>query len=232
MKTHTTRMAVVAAMLISPALVFAQSAGLDDPNYPEKYQEPRRAEPLPVPQSGHDPQPPVATGVPPEGAQVIKQAGVGGEVAYGRSGVVELGGSASLTNASGLTAFALSPSVGWFFHDNLELSAIFGVSFSSVNGASSTFMTALVEPSYHVPFSKVVFGFLGLGMGLGYTTGAGAGFALAPRLGVNLLIGRSGILSPAAFFNYSTVGVTGNADAQVLQVRAAYGLQVGYTVML
>ena len=46
------------------------------------------------------------------------------------------------------------------------------------------------------------------------------------------LLGRSGILTPAAFFNYSTVNVSGGAQAATLTVNAAYGLQLGFTVML
>ncbi len=228
MKTKTMiQMISLGALLSVPCVALAEepapSTELTSANKPEN---------LPPARTETDPLPPVAAPAAGEGAGVVKQAGVGGETAYGRAGVVELGGSAAFTNASGLTAIALSPSFGWFFQDNLELSAILGVNFSKVGAASSTFMTAVLEPSYHIPFSQTVFAFAGVGVGLGYTSGSGAGLAVSPRVGANFLLGRSGILTPAAFFNYSTVDITGNAQTASVQINAAYGLQIGYTVML
>jgi hypothetical protein len=220
------KVGLAAALMISGS-AFAQAADEDRGTIGEG----NKSENLPPPTSDNDPRPPVAAPATPEGG-MVRQAGVGGDVAYGRAGVVELGGSASFTTATNLTSLSFSPSIGWFFQDNLELSGILGVQFSNVAGVGSTFVTALVEPSYHIPFSDSVFGFLGIGAGLGYATGAGAGFALAPRLGMNLLVGRSGILTPAAFFNYSTVDISGAGQGATLRVNAAYGLQIGYTVML
>ena len=42
---------------------------------------------------------------------------------------------------------------------------------------SATELKALIEPSFHLPFSQVAFGFLGLGAGANYITGHSAGFA-------------------------------------------------------
>jgi hypothetical protein len=227
MKTTTMfQMISLGALLWVPGLALA-----DELVKPNELTSANNPENLPVAQSDHDPQPRVAS-PNSDMAGVVKQAGVGGEVAYGRAGVVELGGSAAFTTATGLTAVALSPSFGWFFQNNLELSAILGFNFSKVGGSSSTFMTAVLEPSYHIPFNQTVFGFAGLGVGLGYITRSGIGLALSPRVGANILLGRSGILSPAAFFNYSTVGITGSVQDATVQVYAAYGFQVGYTVML
>ena len=58
------------------------------------------------------------------------------------------------------------------------------------------------------------------------------GFALAPRLGMNLLLGRSGILTPALFFNYTAGGTSQVGNRVLLEVAPSYGLQIGYTVML
>ncbi len=225
------RATVISAFLFGAA-AWAQAADHDPaPMGDGTIGEGQKAETLPPAKSDHDPQPPVAAPATPSSG-MVKQAGVGGDVAFGRAGVVELGGSAGVTSATGLTSVTFAPSVGWFFQDNLELSGITGVQFSNVDGNSSTFVTALVEPSYHIPFTPTAFGFLGLGMGGAYATDAGMGFALAPRVGMNVLLGRSGILTPAAFFNYSTVDISGNTEAATLRVNAAYGLQIGYTVML
>ncbi len=86
---------------------------------------------LPPPQSFNDPKPQPAAPALPSGG-ITEQAGVGGTQAYGRAGVLELGGSAGFTAASGLTAVNISPSVGWFFIDNLELSAIISFQWQSV----------------------------------------------------------------------------------------------------
>jgi hypothetical protein len=188
------------------------------------------SESLPRSKTDYDPKPPVAA--PAAGrAGIVRQAGVGGDTAYGRAGVVELGGSASFTRAPGLTNFNFSPSIGWFFQDNMQLSTILGLNFGSVEGVGRTFMTALIEPSYHLPFNDSVFGFLGLGAGLSYST-PDVGFAIAPRVGANVLVGRSGILTPALFLNYSTRDVTSTSQGTLLQLNVIYGLQVGYTIML
>ena len=186
-------------------------------------------EPLPQPRSDHDPRPPVAE---PASSEPIQQAGIGGGAAYGRAGVVELGGSASVISATGLFAATLSPTVGWFFQDNLQLSGIMGFNYTNVRGNPSLFMTLLAEPSYHLPISQGAFGFLGIGFGASAMAGVGTGFAMSPRLGMNILVGRSGILTPAVFTHYSTISAVGGPGGTVLTVSATYGLQIGYTVML
>src|SRR5262245_4085602 len=59
-----------------------------------------------------EPPPPPAPSVMLPQHGVTKQAGVGSPVAYGRAGVLELGGSAGFSAASNYTRFQLSPSVG------------------------------------------------------------------------------------------------------------------------
>lgn len=168
---------------------------------------------------------------------MVSQAGVGGNVAYGRAGVVELGGSAAVRSDPGVFSIIVAPSVGWFFQDNLELSGILDFNFQNLTGsASNTTARLLVEPSYHLPFNQTTFGFIGIGVGLGFNSSVGAtspvGFALAPRLGMNFLVGRSGVFTPALFVNYSTVSLATTGNTATLAVTPSYGLQLGYTVML
>jgi hypothetical protein len=199
------------------------------------------SEALPPPRSDHDPQPRVAAPTVPR-TGVTQQAGVGGTQAYGRAGVLELGGSAGFAAASNYSRFELSPSIGLFVVDNLQLSLLTGFNYFSVgdttneagmaiDGASATEIKALIEPSFHLPFSQVAFGFLGLGAGVNYVTGADAGFALQPRLGANFLVGRSGVLTPALTVAYSTVEAIRTPAGAVLAVRSSYGMNIGYTVM-
>ena len=194
---------------------------------------------LPPSRSDNDPAPQVAAPMVPAGG-IVNQAGIGGSTAYGRPGVVELGGSIGLTLAGDLTQFNISPTVGWFFTDNLQLSGIIGFNYSSTSttvgsttvSTSASSLNVLVEPSYHLPINRSLFAFLGIGVGLGYADGPGAGFALAPRLGMNIMVGRSGILSPALQFVYSTSEVLRTPPGTFSGGNTSFGLNIGYTVML
>jgi hypothetical protein len=191
---------------------------------------------LPPPESDYDPQPEVATPGAPAAGEIVQQAGTGGQTGYGRAGVLELGGSLGLQMATNMRSANLSPSIGWFLADNFQLSGIIDLSYVEVDEDSGTLFGVLAEPSYHLPFTKTVFGFFGLGMGASYVTGAGTGFAMAPRLGANFLVGRSGILSPTASWQYTTHDIdstmTGDATrTTVVAVSSALRLNIGYTVM-
>lgn len=203
-----------------------------DPDPNKRYKLGTGAAPntLPPPRSSNDPQPPVASPTVPSGG-VVKQAGVGGDVAYGRTGVLELGGSAIFSRATDFTQVALNPSIGWFFMDDLEVSLILGLSHISTKGSEATFFTALVEPSLHLPFSDTVFGMIGAGVGPSYVSGPGVGLAFAPRIGVQFLLGRSGILTPSAQLIYSTHDAIITPQGTLLAVNTTYGLGIGYTVM-
>jgi hypothetical protein len=185
---------------------------------------------LPPVRSDNDPQPEVATpGVPPGG--FVEQAGVGGTVGYGRAGVLELGGSAGFTSGGGMTQINVAPSIGWFVADNLELTGIFDIAHASTDTGDGTLVTLLAEPSYHLPFNRTMFGFFGLGVGGSYVKGPGMAFAMAPRLGANFLIGRSGILTPSLSWQYNTHDSMDTGNGVLLQVSSAVRANVGYTVM-
>lgn len=191
-----------------------------------------RAATLPPPASDDDPLPPVAS--PVQAETIVRQAGIGGEVAYGRAGVLELGGAAGLTAASGFTALSVNPSVGWFFTDNTQISAIMGIQYMSTDRDDATAFSLVIEPSYHIPFSSSMFGFLGLGIGAAYIDDidAGFGFAIAPRLGANILVGRSGILTPALSYQYNTHDtVMTDTGTSLAAVSTALMANIGYTVM-
>lgn len=187
---------------------------------------------LPAAKSDHDVQPEVASpGMPPGG--IVSQAGVGGMVGYGRAGVLELGGSAGFAFASDYRNMNLSPTIGWFVADNLELSAILSIANIKTGDNASTLWSALLEPSYHVPFNRSVFGFLGLGAGGAHVSGLGTGFALAPRIGMNLMVGRSAVLTPSLSYQYTSINtdMTGPGDVTVVALTSAVRFNVGYTAM-
>ena len=185
---------------------------------------------LPTVTSDDDPHPEVASPGTPAGG-IVSQAGVGGKVGYGRAGVLELGGSAGFTLAKDLTLLNFSPTIGWFVADNFQLSARIGASYAKSGDASTTLMSALIEPSYHLPFNRTTFAFIGLGFGAAYIEGPGAGFAMAPRVGANLMIGRSGVLSPSISYEYTTHDSIATADGALLAVSSAARLNIGYTLM-
>jgi hypothetical protein len=272
---------ILLALLVAPATAMAQT-GQPDPNAPgdnnpntDTSNAPNRdgdpadeelgaydenddvGGPLPASKSDDDVQPPVATPGAPVG-MVVRQAGVGGQVGYGRAGVLELGGSAGLTVSPDFTAVNVSPQIGWFVADNLELSGLVGFTHVETDMDSGTLTTALIEPSYHLPFTRTAFGFLGVGMGAAYVSGPGIGFAMAPRLGANLMIGRSGVLTPSLSYQYTThnaemvgrsgiltpslswqytthdtmdVATGGDTTGQLLVVSSALRANIGYTVM-
>lgn len=166
---------------------------------------------------------------------VVKQAGTGGTVAYSESGVLELGGAAGFSMAGDLTTASISPQIGYFVADNVQLSAITDLKYANTDeGDGAVTVTGLVEPSYHLPFTDTLFGFAGIGAGVKYAEGAGTGLAVVPRLGMNMLVGRSGIFTPAVNVGYSTVDAR-DADNQsagtLLTVKPSVGVSAGYTVM-
>jgi hypothetical protein len=163
---------------------------------------------------------------------------------YGSRGVVELGGFANFSGASNFTSIQFSPTAGLFVFDNLEVSVIVGLNYvhqtldigtPSERSEHKTILRVLGEPSYHLPLGSNVWAFVGVGLGVasvpGAAGGAAGGFDLSPRVGVNFLVGHSGLLTPAAFIDYTTGESILASNGNLLGVNKTYGLQAGYTVM-
>jgi hypothetical protein len=205
----------------------------DDAPTPGTTAEPTDSSELPKSQSDNDVQPEVASpGVPSGG--IVRQAGVGGLIGYGRAGVLEIGGSAGFTFASDYRSITVAPSIGWFLADNFELSAIISMSnIKSGDADSATLASAVLEPSYHIPVNRTLFGFLGLGLGGSHVTGLGSGFAVAPRVGGNLMIGRSAVLTPSISYQYTTIGsdMEGASGNTVVVLTSAVAFNLGLTAM-
>jgi hypothetical protein len=222
-------------MCLSAPVVLAnpQTAPAEPEGTPARTAPPTPPSDLPTPVSDHDPAPPVASpaaALPPGG--IVEQAGIGGSIGYGRAGVLELGGSAGLTVASGIRDMNFSPLIGWFVADNLELSAIGSVAHVKAGDQSATVWSALVEPSYHLPFNRTMFGFLGMGIGAAYEQKLGSGLAIAPRLGGNFLVGRSGMITPSLSYEYITHNaMDSESDVTLVAVTSALRVNVGYTAM-
>jgi hypothetical protein len=174
------------------------------------------------------------------GMRVTNLSGVGGAEGYAQAGVLELGGSASLSLAEDFVQVGLSPSVGWFLWDNVQLSALIGLNYVSVSvtaedgtetDTDTTLLSVLVEPSYHVRLADPIFGFVGLGLGLAFQSDPGAAFEMAARVGINVLVGRSGIFTPAFVAVWQTTEAVATKEGAVVPQDYTVGLQAGYTVM-
>ena len=154
------------------------------------------------------------------------------ERAYGQRDLVEAGASAGLALGSHL-AESVTPSIGWFFADNVELSALLDLTHTHAGDRSSTTWSALVEPSVHVPLTDTVLGFAGIGFGLAYTTGAGIGTAIQPRLGVNVPF-ASGIFTPSISLEYMTHGIDSTTNMMTTsgaEVPTVLRVNLGYAAM-
>lgn len=144
---------------------------------------------------------------------------------YTDSGVFELGGRVGLEWTEDEFTITASPTIGYFVVDFVELSLIFTFDYRSIEDEAgertSTKSGALIfEPSYHLPLQEGLYLFGGVGVGAGYD-GDNVDFELIPRVGLNIGVGRSGVLSPAA-----RVPILVDSDG----TTAGFGFEAGYTV--
>jgi hypothetical protein len=222
------RIATKTLLLLAAATpAFADDQPVDKPvDAPVATVEPQ----LPPPLWPVNPEPETTTVVPSE-PSIVEQTGVSGEVTYARKGVLEVGGSTGMMLSSQFRNVTVAPSFGWFVADSFELSAILAVSNIKAGAASATTFSALVEPSYHVPFNRTMFGFVGMGLGAAYESDMGTGLAVAPRIGANFLVGSSGVLTPSLQYMYVTHEQMTSDDVSTAALTNAMSVNVGYTAM-
>jgi hypothetical protein len=184
------------------------------------------------------PEPAAATpGEEPTSPVVVDEAKVGGGPTYGRAGVRELGAAAGLSIAQDIRAVNFSPSFGWFVNDNFELSAVLDVTNLKAGSASATMWSALAEPSFHFPINNSVFGFFGMGLGVAFVNELGAALAVAPELGLDVMVGKTGILRPSLSYQYTTHDAMGTVDDQgvtdvtLVAISSALRFNIGYSRM-
>ena len=149
---------------------------------------------------------------------------------YTRSGLFELGGSMSGSWSPSLFTLALSPSVGYFLRDRLELSLLGVLAYENSRADDGTredelAFTVVLEPSYHLPVSKSLAVFGGLGAGIAFSSDRTA-FDLAPRVGLNIEVGRAGVISPEISV---PILIGGDRDPGEASVTASMVFGVGLT---
>jgi hypothetical protein len=153
-------------------------------------------------------------------ADVTANAGAG-DLSYADAGVFELGGNLAVTRASKTTTVRIAPSIGYFVIDRVELTLFPELNVIHLDGNTDVTVGALIEPSYHLKMSDRLFAFVGAGVGFRYAKHPGVDLAIRPTIGMDILVGQSGILKPSLFLDIGTNdGVTQG------------GLQAGFTVML
>lgn len=129
----------------------------------------------------------------------------------------------------------ISPQIGWFLTDHVELSAILSLSHVVDGGRSATYGSALFEPSLHLPtpWNPDIQAFAGLGFGVNELKDVGFGLAFAPRLGVNIPVGDHGVFTPSLSLEFMTHGVDNaimaTPDKNDPNAPTALRLNIGYT---
>lgn len=158
---------------------------------------------------------------------VAIDAGVGSPLGYAKGSIVELGGSVSLLHASDTTTLTFLPTVGYFFVDGFQLTfgpelRIIHIDDDELPEAQSDFtIGGALEPSYHLAIGESYYVFGAAGVGVRYSEEPGFDLFFRPRVGLDILIGRSGIFKPALFMD---IGVNDGV--------AGGGFEAGFTVML
>jgi hypothetical protein len=180
-----------------------------------------------------DPTPRVPTVFQRENAapslDVIEQAGVGGPLAFGSAGVLEVGGSGALIASSDYIMAKLGPTIGWFVYDGVELAYTHEVYGGTETHGFGLASFAVIDVSVHMRINDRLLGFVGLGPGLSYN-GDTAGVGGKGRLGLDVLVGRSGLFRPAAFYTLTSnrlVDLRGTATNHNWQ----YGLELEYAAL-
>lgn len=147
------------------------------------------------------------------------------------AGQLELGVALGLWVGDGVHDVAVTPSVGRFVADNLELAATFGVSHSKDEGTTATVWSALVEPSYHVPLNPFAFGVLGMAAGVAYQDALGVQLMVAPRVGLEVALSRHHIVSTALAYSYLTHSAAqGRDNASLVALTSALRITLAYAV--
>jgi len=143
-------------------------------------------------------------------------------------GTREMGISGGLMMSGKFRQLSIAPQIGWFFSDNMSLSAVVSLTNVEANEQSATTYAVIAEPAYHVPVGGTALGFLGMGVGAAYIDTIGLGLAVVPRLGVKIRIGEKGFLVPSLQYSYITREQMTANDLDTSSLTSAMMLNLGY----
>jgi hypothetical protein len=120
---------------------------------------------------------------------------------YVEGGHIEVGGSVGGSFEEEEWSISVSPSIGYYLVDRVELTFAVGLTYTREEdelGLETTTVEAelILEPSYHHPFGENLLGLVGVGVGTGWDGDHGF-FEIVPRLGLNVLTTRSSAITPS-----------------------------------
>lgn len=166
---------------------------------------------------------------PTPSIDVIEQVGVGGPVAFGSAGVFEVGGSGALVASSDYIMTRLAPTVGLFIYDGIQISYTHEIYGGTTTHGIGVATFAVLDVGAHARINDRVLGFLAVGPGLAYN-GETFGIGAKGRLGLDVLVGRSGVFRPAAFFNVTTTPLV-DLRGTLVDNRWQSGLEFAYAAL-
>jgi hypothetical protein len=149
---------------------------------------------------------------------------------YGAEGTMEVSASLGVGRVVDRAQIDFGPAFGWFFADRMELSGIMWFHHVERSPRARSYVTVLAEPSFHHRFNRSVLGFLGVGLGMSHVDAVGASFAIAPRVGLKIVMGRAGVLLPAFQVLYSASHIIETNEGPELAMYAAPSFSMGYAV--
>lgn len=177
-----------------------------------------------------EPVSPGENGVTPS-LDVIEQAGVGGTVPYGRQNTLEVGGTGSIHYADTGFFGRLSPYAGWFVIDGVELTYANDFTVLVRDDDQILFSLAVtLEASVHIPLIDRLWLAIGCAGGVLYD-GNEAGGIVTGRLGIDNLVGRSGMLHVSALATYASSDLAGPTATAEQETHWRVGAEIGYSVL-
>jgi hypothetical protein len=181
-----------------------------------------------------DPAPPVPTVLehaPRESrVTVAEQAGVGGPLSYGSAMVLEVGGSGSLSMADKHLYLRMAPYVAWFVLDGLELSYMHEIYVAKQNDHYRFATAPMLGASAHMRVTDRLLVALGPECGALYN-GAAWGVLGRIKLGLDILVGRSGVLHPSIYGAWASVDTIDAAGSTVFGQHVSMGFDIAYAAM-
>jgi len=226
--------AIAGVLACAPAIAAAQARppGATSPNQIAQPHEPAVDDDANLETATPDPTPP-ARPVDPESATlaVVEQAGVGGPVPYGAAGVLEVGG-AGLVWADDASVWAnLRPFAGLFVADAIQLTLANDLVFTWSEGQDLAVALAYtIEPSLHLGLVDRLWLAVGIGGGLAYDGVRAAALGNA-RLGLDVLVGRSGMLHLHGVGMLASEPLASPASTDVGTTQWRVGFEIAYAAL-
>jgi hypothetical protein len=176
--------------------------------------------PVDVAEGGWEPEP-----------TVVEQVGVGSRVPYGAQNVLEVGGSGSAFQTGSGFYGRIAPFAGWFIIDGLELTYSNEVNLLLRDGEDLRVAFIMsIEPSLHLPLIDHMWLAIGAAGGVVYN-GVDAGAVLSPRVGIDLLVGRSGMLHISALATLATTDLMGPTATPEQSSQWRAGADIAYAAL-